>query len=118
MTLSSHDDAVRLFGFFELDKNGTVLYQRSSENREPTAGPERPAIGQNFFEEIGFLGSGDLLKRRFKNFLDSGRSVDSFDFECLYEKSPVKAKVLMTKGHERHDNAPAGIVIMNIIRHI
>jgi hypothetical protein len=118
MTLTLHDDTFRLFGFFELDKNGTVLYQRSSENRAPTAGPERPAIGQNFFEEIGVMGHGDLLKRRFKNFLDSGRSVDSFDFEGLYEELPVKAKVLMTKGHETHDNAPAGIVIMNIIRNI
>lgn len=65
MTLISPDDAVRLFGFFELDKTGTVLYMRSSETREPTVGPERPAIGQNFFEEVGVLGDGDLLKRRF-----------------------------------------------------
>jgi hypothetical protein len=116
VTSTSHDETFRLFGFFELDKNGTVLYQRSYEHGA-AVGLGRSAIGQNFFEEIDIPGTGDLLKRRFRNFIDSSRSVDSFDFECLYETLPVKAKVLMTKGHETHDDAPAGIVIVNIKRH-
>lgn len=117
MTLNSHDESFHLFGFFELDKNGTVSYQRSSENGGSENGG-RSLIGQNFFDEIGVPENGDILKRRFKSFIESGRSVDSFDFNCLYEKAPVKAKVLMTKGHETHDSAPAGIVIMNIKREI
>lgn len=117
MTEHQNGKSLQLFGLFELDDAGTILYSRPCESGEPRENGHS-IVGQNFFEEMGPIENGHFLRRHFKNFLESKRSVDSFIFQGFYARAPVKAKILMTRGHETHHNPPAGIVIMDIKRHI
>lgn len=116
MNISPDGITLHLFGLYELDRAGTVLYARPYENGADNG--TRLTVGQNIFEEMDLLGNGGFLKRSVKNFLESKRALDSFNFEFFYEAAPVKARVVITKGHERQEDAPAGIVIMDIKRHI
>lgn len=105
-----------LFGLFELDNAGTILYSRPSENGDPQQ-DGHSVVGRNFFEEIGTIDNEDFLRRHFKNFLDSNRSVDSFVFEGGFSETPLKVKVLMTRGHETGQDSDSRIVILDIKRH-
>jgi hypothetical protein len=113
MTATTGGKYLQLFGLFELDDAGTILYSRPSENGEPRENG-RSIVGQNFFEEMGPIENGDFLRQHFRNFLESKRSMDSFLFEGSYAETPLRARILMTRGHETHHDPPAGIVIMDI----
>jgi hypothetical protein len=105
MNAGTQLEPMQIFGLYELDDAGTVLYSRPNEYAGRDA--SRSIIGQNFFEEMGETGS---FRREFKNFIHSHRPVGSF----LFDGGPVKAKVSLTRGHETHDAAAGGIVIMVI----
>lgn len=98
-----------LFGLFELDDSGTVLYSRSSGER---AGES--LVGRNFFEEVGVLENSADLHRIFKRFVHSHDALNSFDFDCLFENETVKAKILMSRAYETNLIPPAGFVILDI----
>lgn len=101
----------QIFGIYELDNAGTILYSRPYETPPPSVA--RPSIvGQNFFDEVTDGENAECLRRHFKTFLSSRRSVDSFVFEDAVR---VKTRVLMTRGHETQEHDPAaGIVIIDI----
>ena len=105
MNVSTQLEPAQIFGLYELDDAGTVLYSRPNENAGRD--PSRSIIGQNFFDEMG---EGASFRREFKDFIYSHRPVGSF----LFEGGAVKAKVSLTRGHETQDAAAGGIVIMVI----
>lgn len=100
----------QIFGIYELDGTGTILYSRQYDAER--ALPREAMIGRNFFDPI--IGEcGESLLRRFRSFVKSGQSVDSFLLSHTGEKE-LNAKVLMTRGHEKHDDISAGIFILDI----
>jgi len=104
----------QLFGIYELDNFGTVLYsrRRSDETEPPTVGSTM--VGHNFFEKIGQNEDVEELRRHFKSFLSSQRPVESFIFEGKFNDTSIKARVLMTRGHETVNDSASSIVIMDI----
>lgn len=108
-------DPTGLFGLFELDDTGKVLYSRSHqpERRDSDA---TSAVGMDFFSEVAnFENSGDL-RDRFRRFLASRSPADNFCFDCLFGDRSVRTRISMIRGHEADAQRSAGIVIMDIRR--
>ena len=83
-----------LFGLFELDATGTVLYSRIRHNNKlMNAKPDW--IGQNYFEEIAPFENISEFRRRFTNFIKGTQTSESFTFECRFQETVVPIKVLM-----------------------
>lgn len=102
-----------VFGLFELTSDGTVLYSRA-RRQDVLKEPAPEAIGRDFFRDIARFENTGALRRLFRRFLNDGRPVDSFLFDCLFETEVVRAKVFLTRAFEI-DHA-GGIVIMDIRR--
>jgi hypothetical protein len=107
----------QIFGIYELDTAGTILYLRPHENNPPMAA-DRSIVGRNFFEAIEVSENAGWVRDHIKNFMSGQVSVDSFIFEGFDETAPVKTRILMTRGHETRDDALCAIVIMDIKKHI
>lgn len=85
-----------LFGLFELDGAGTVLYSRIRRNN--TLIDAKPAlVGRNFFDEVLPFENVGEFHRRFRNFLDSSDSSDNFIFDCRFQKSVKRIKVMLMR---------------------
>jgi hypothetical protein len=112
---NTQDKYLQLFGLFELDDAGTILYSRPGENGGQQDG--HSVVGKNFFDELGGIDNDDLLRRHFRKFLESNRPVDSFIFDGVFSETPVRAKVLMARGYEAREDSASGIVIMDIKKH-
>lgn len=102
-----------IFGLFEIDDAGTVLYARRRINDELSEADPQIA-GRDFFNEVaGFHNTGEL-RHHFRRFIVSGRPVDSFVFNCLYDTETVQTRIFMTRAHESDSEIKAGIVILEI----
>jgi hypothetical protein len=108
-TISNAD----VFGLYELSRDGTVLYSRAG--REDVLNEPAPeVIGQDFFRDIARFENTNALRDHFRRFVNDGRPVDSFVFDCMFDTDVVRAKVFLTRAYEiDHDHA-GGIVIMDI----
>lgn len=104
-----------MFGLFELDDSGKVLYSRMYD-RQDRGGAEGNAVGRNFFQEVAEFENRDDLRQHFRKFLAGTTPADSFRFECMFGDRTVRAKIFMTRGHESDSDRTAGIVIMDIRR--
>jgi len=102
----------QIFGLYELDAAGTILYSLPHNG----ARPQPSMVGSNFFEEIDAIENAERLRSGIKSFIRSNRSVGSFTFESGFHDGGIKAKVLLTRGHETQNDSVAGIVIMDIKR--
>jgi hypothetical protein len=104
-----------LYGLFELDATGTVLYSRVRyNNRLINAKPDW--IGQNYFEEIAPFENTREFRRRFMNFVQGTQTAESFTFECRFQEMVVPVKVLMAGAYESGSGKPANIIILDIRR--
>lgn len=116
MKVENNDAGVQLFGLYELDTAGTILYRRPYEGNIALAA-DHSVVGENFFEALEVSENGNLVRNHLKNFISSRRSVDSFIFDGFDETALVKTKILMTRGHETQGDALSAIVIMDIKKH-
>jgi len=108
-------DVANMFGLYELDGEGNVLYSRMYD-RKDLGGSNGRAVGQNFFQDVAEFENRDALRQHFRRFLASTNPADSFRFECLFGGCSVPAKIFMTRGHESDYEHTSGIVIMDIRR--
>src|ERR1041385_5552798 len=93
-----------IFGLFELDDAGNVRYSRSHNGRDYGS-----MIGQNFFDLFN-IQNGHNLRRHFKQFIESHDAANSFVFDCSYDETVVKAKIIMTRAFQTDDFPPESIV--------
>ena len=105
-----------IIGLFELDNSGTVLYRRPVENNVLLGCSEPQAVGKDFFQDVVSFQNRDDLKRYFKRFVTSDRSVDNFIFDCLCNDETIKTRISMTRGSESGSDRNANIVILEIKR--
>lgn len=102
-----------VFGCFELDLAGTVLYSKTPS--DGIFGVRKPSIvGQDFFENLAPLESAEEFRRRFKHFANNGDATDEFSFNCQFEDDSVKAKVLLMKVKEREFNEHQRFIIVDV----
>lgn len=113
MNYASNLTSEELFGLFELDAAGTVLYSRvRQDNQLINAKPDW--IGQNYFEEVAPFENIGEFRRRFTNFIRGRQTAESFTFDCRFRETIVPVKVMMAGAYEVGSSEPANIVILDI----
>ena len=88
--------AQELLGLFELDDAGKVLYYRRDLADEP-GGVSMDIVGHNFYNEVARFENVEEFRRCVTEFTRSATAADSFDFECRYDGSAHRVKVLLAR---------------------
>ena len=102
-----------LFGLFELNEAGTVLYSR----REPDGGPGGAGpdmSGRNFYDEVAPFENVAEFRRRVNEFTRGPSPADSFKFDCRYTGCVRQVKVLIARIRERAHNDRTKSVLVHI----
>lgn len=106
-------DQQKLFGLFELDPAGTVLYSRI----EPDGGARVKApdvAGHDFFNEVAPFENAEELRLRVRNFTDGDGQADNFHFTCRVEGGSLPVKVLLARVRERSDGKSTKSILLHI----
>jgi hypothetical protein len=88
--------AQELLGLFELDDAGKVLYYRKDLAGEP-GGASMDIVGHNFYNDVANFENVEEFRRFVTEFTRSATAADSFDFECRYDGSAHRVKVLLAR---------------------
>jgi hypothetical protein len=91
--------AKELFGLFELDAAGTVLYYRIEPSEEHGATSPDTA-GRNFFDEVAPFENVEEFRHCVTQFTHGAKLADSFNFNCRYEGCAQPVRVLMARIRE------------------
>lgn len=111
--IDSMNNSQTVFGCFELDLTGTVLYSKTPS--EGVFGVGKPSIvGQNFFENLTPLESAEEFRKHFMLFANSRKARDEFSFNCQFGNVPVKAKVLLMQVKEREFDEYKRLIIVDV----
>jgi len=113
MTGTSLLNQQKLFGLFELDPAGTVLYSRMEPEGDAN-GAASDVAGRNFYDEVAPFENAEELRRRILDFTDSGRQADNFHFACLCDGGPLTVKVLLARIRERSNGSRTKSILVHI----
>jgi len=105
--------SAKVFGLFELDLMGTVMYSKVDSNYSSGNLPQS-LIGLNFFDEVAPFGNGEELRRRFRYFAKGSDSADKFTFTCQSDENSLEVKVMLTQINEREYNNGEKLIIVDI----
>lgn len=105
--------ATEIFGLFELDAAGTVMYSRIDPNSSNVS-PLTDLIGRNFFDDIAASEEIAELRRRFRFFAKGTDAAEKFTFTYLSEQQPVNVKVLLTQVSQRDYDRQKKMIIVDI----
>lgn len=106
-------NATQIFGLFELDTAGNVLYSRI-DLENSNINPATNLIGRNFFEEVAVPENATELRRRFQYFAGGSRPAEKFTFTYQNERQPVEVKIMLTQITEREFDTRGKLIIMDI----
>src|SRR5215212_2176612 len=81
--------ARKLFGLFELDSAGTVLYMRVETDGARPLGGAADYRGYNFYTEVAPFRNVVELRNHIDDFSRGSQPAHSMDFTCDYEDGPV-----------------------------
>jgi hypothetical protein len=104
----------QLFGLFELDPAGTVLYSRVEPDVDAGAAAAASVAGHDFFNEVASFSNAEELRRRIGAFTSSEAQADNFHFTCLCEGGPLPVKVLLARIRERSNGRHTKSVLVHI----
>lgn len=102
-----------LFGLFELDPAGNVLYSRP-EPDEGGHGIAPDVAGRNFFDHVARFENGEELRRRIAAFANGDGQADSFHFTRPCDGGPRSVKVLLARIRERSDGQRTKSILVHI----
>lgn len=107
--------AQNIFGVYELDAGGVVLYSRAALPKEAHDNSKFTSqVGRNFFDDIiKFDNAGDL-RRRIEIFMLNQQSVESFHFTCRAAEQAVQTRIMLVRISERSEYGRAKSIIMDI----
>jgi hypothetical protein len=106
-------NAQELFGLFELDAVGKVLYHRIEPSGETgVASPDM--TGHNFYEEVASFENVEEFRHRVTQFTSGASPADSFSFDCRYEDHAQPVKVLLARIRERVHRERTKSVLVHI----
>src|SRR5436189_6247856 len=94
--------AEKLYGLFELDSVGTVLYSR----HEPPGNNEEwhEMAGRNFYDDVIPFQNIEEFRLCVTDFTSGTKLADSFQFNCMYEGLATPCKVLLARIRERYND--------------
>lgn len=104
-----------LFGLFELDSSGKVLYFKAIPDGDSTD-TKTKVIGLNFFDEVAPFVNVEEFRRQFTWFVQSRGSVENFTFACHFEDGVVPTKVMMVRINERSEDGNTNLILVDIRR--
>ena len=112
-------DTQKLFGLFELDESGTVLYSRvesngHSDGAAATASAAPAYVGRNYFTEVATFKNVEEFRRRVTKFINSHGQADSFHFTCRFDGGPLLVRVLLARIRERSNGNPRRSILVHI----
>jgi hypothetical protein len=101
---------LQLFGFLELDAEGTILYSRLEGDNDSDS-PAANLAGLNYFSEIASFQNVKEFQQQFDAFNNSSEHADSFVFNCDYQDGPVAVRVLLARIRERSADRPKSLLM-------
>ena len=102
-----------IFGLFELDPAGTVMYSKI-ESGGYSANGQTEFVGLNFFDEVAPFKNVEEFRRRFQYFARSSDAAEKFNFICQFDKHPLEVKVMLTQISEMEFDAASKLIIVDI----
>jgi len=110
-------NAQALYGLFELDPNGTVIYSRvEPDGGQP--GPPPDLSGLNFYDLVGPFGDVEEFRRQVTQFLHGESPAESFRFKCRADEEERTVKVLLARIRERMSGDSTKSVLVHIRKDI
>jgi hypothetical protein len=103
----------KLFGLFELDPAGVVIYSRIEPDGDVNVVTPNVA-GHNFYNEVAPFGNTEELRRRVRDFTNSNGQADNFYFTCQCDDGPLPVKVLLARIRECSNGKHTKSVLMHI----
>jgi hypothetical protein len=103
-----------LFGLFELNALGTVIYSRLEPDGESKAAGRPNVAGHNFFNEVAPFENADELRRRISDFTNSKGQAENVHFACQCDNGPLPVKVLLARICERSNGNHTKSILMYI----
>jgi hypothetical protein len=113
MNVSDNLTSQSLFGLFELDSTGKILYSKVEsggifDNRKTAL------AGLNFYDEVAPFKNVGEFRRHLDQFAGGGASVDKFDFVCRFDDGNEQVKVKLVRVSEREYDGWAKLTIVDI----
>ncbi len=103
----------KLFGLFELDSQGNVLYSRMEPDSNDNS--SAPVVaGHNFFDDVAPFANATELRSRIARFTNSAGPADNFNFTCHLENGALPVKVLLARISERSDGTHTESILLHI----
>ena len=102
-----------LFGLFELDAAGNVIYSRVEPDGRP-GGPPPDVAGRNFFAEVAAFENAEELRQRIEGFASGDGHADNFHFNCRFDGDSLAVKVLLARVRERSNGSRTKSVLVHI----
>lgn len=113
MMNASLPDPQKLFGLFELDSQGNVLYSRMEPDGDGRSSAPVGA-GRNFFDDVAPFANATELRSRIARFTNSAGPADNFNFTCHLENGTLPVKVLLARISERSDGTHTESILLHI----
>jgi hypothetical protein len=107
----------KLFGLFELDAAGTVLYTRPERDGGAAPGGAPDYTGRNFYTEVAPFRNVVEFRSLLDGFSRGSQPAHSMDFICDYEDGPLSVRVLLARIRE-HSQADVTKSILVHIRRV
>jgi hypothetical protein len=105
----------KLFGLYELDDAGLVLYSRiEADGSESGVRAVADAAGQNYFDEVAPFENVDEFRLLIANFTRGHRLADSFNFTCRLDDGPLPVRVLLARIRERTNGEQLKSILVHI----
>jgi len=104
-----------LFGLFELDPAGTVLYHRSDPVADQLTESAKLA-GRNFYDDLAPFENTDEFRRCVTQFTSSAKFADSFNFDCWVDGNGQPVRVLLARIREAANPKNTKSILVHIRR--
>lgn len=105
----------RVFGLFELNDEGTILYSRSDSGASSNEAL-RQLTGRNFFDEAAPFENTDEFRHYVNRFIRSNDPSEIFNFNCRIKNQDIPAKIKLVRIIERSSDERARTTIVDIRR--
>src|SRR5215210_2318425 len=93
-----------LFGLFELDEFGTILYSRV-ESSSRLGETVSDLTGKNFFKEIAVFADADAMRKKLSGFRSGTSVADTFRSLYTHEDSHFPVKILLARIRDKGNSA-------------
>ena len=117
---ANHDGGrtTKLFGLFELDAAGTVLYTRLEPDGHAPSGTAPDYRGRNFYTEVAPFRNTAEFRGQLDGFSRGSQPAHSMDFTCDYEDGPLLVRVLLARirEHSQADMTKSILVHIRMVR--